>query len=63
MTALEEEQKNEAHVATSHTGYSTNRGTPETTAKQDVGISQHDQCLPNQACQSWGEVTTVEPIQ
>jgi hypothetical protein len=64
MAALEEEQKNGAHFATwRHMGYSINRGTPETTTKQDIDISQHDQCLPNQVCKWWGEVVMVQPIQ
>ncbi len=64
MAALEEEQKNGAHFATwSHMGYSLNRGTPESTTKQDIDTSQHDQCLPNQVCKWWGEVVMVQPIQ
>ena len=62
--ALEEEKKNGAHFATwSHMGYSVNRGTPQTTTKQDIQLSQADQCLPNQLCKWWGEPVQVQPIQ
>jgi hypothetical protein len=62
--ALEEEQKNGAHFATwSHMGYSVNRGTPESTTKQDVQLAQGDRCLPNQICKWWGEPVQVAPIQ
>jgi len=62
--ALEEEKKNGAHFATwSHMGYSVNRGTPQTTTKQDIQLSQADQCLPNQICKWWGEPVQVQPIQ
>jgi hypothetical protein len=62
--ALEEEQKNGAHFATwSHMGYSLKRGTPESTTKQDIQLSQGDQCLPNQICKWWGEPVQVAPIQ
>ena len=44
-------------------GYSINRGTPETTTKRDIELSQKDQCLPNQTCKWWGEVVMVQPIQ
>lgn len=61
--ALEEERVNGAHFATwSHMGYSLNRGTPQSTTKQDIALSQSDQCLPNQKCKWWGEVVRVEPI-
>ena len=63
MQALQEEQQNGAHFATwQHMGYSINRGTPETTTKQDINVSQHDQCLPNQVCKWWGEAVMVQPI-
>ena len=62
--ALEEEKKNGAHFATwSHMGYSVNRGTPQTTTKQDIQLSQADKCLPNQVCKWWGEPVQVQPIQ
>ena len=62
--ALEETKKNGAHFATwSHMGYSVNRGTPQTTTKQDIQLSQADQCLPNQICKWWGEPVQVQPIQ
>ncbi len=64
MTALQEEQRNGAHFATwRHMGYSINRGTPETTTKRDIELSQGDQCLPGQTCKWWGEVVRVQPIQ
>lgn len=60
---LEETRKNGAHFATwHHMGYSTNRGTPDTTTKRDIDRSQSDHCLPNQICKWWGEVVTVQPI-
>jgi len=63
MAALEETRKNGAHFASwSHMGYSINRGTPETTTKQDIERSQKDKCLPNQECKWWGEVVMVQPI-
>ncbi len=62
--ALEEEKKNGAHFATwSHMGYSVNRGTPQTTTKEDIQLSQADKCLPNQVCKWWGEPVQVQPIQ
>ncbi len=62
--AMEETSKNGAHFATwSHMGYSVNRGTPQTTTKQDVTLSQNDMCLPSRPCKWWGEVVRVEPIQ
>ncbi len=62
--AVEEETKNGAHFATwSHMGYSILRGTPETTSKQDIQLSQADRCLPNQTCKWWGEPVEVQPIQ
>ena len=62
--ALEETQKNGAHFATwNHMGYSVKRGTPESTTKQDITLSQGDQCLPNQICKWWGEPVQVAPIQ
>ena len=62
--ALEEEKRNGAHFATwSHMGYSLNRGTPESTTKRDITLSQADQCLPNQVCKWWGEPVQVQPIQ
>ncbi len=62
--ALEEERMNGAHFATwNHMGYSLWRGTPQETTKQDIALSQNDQCLPNQTCKWWGEVVKVEPIQ
>jgi len=61
--ALEEERMNGAHFATwNHMGYSLLRGTPQETTKQDIALSQGDQCLPNQTCKWWGEVVKVEPI-
>ena len=62
--ALEEEQRNGAHFATwSHMGYSVNRGTPNTTTRGDITLSQADRCLPNQTCKWWGEPIAVQPIQ
>ena len=62
--AMEEEQKNGAHFATwSHMGYSVKRGTPETTTRRDIELSQGDRCLPNQTCKWWGEPVQVAPIQ
>jgi hypothetical protein len=62
--AMEETQKNGAHFATwNHMGYSVNRGTAQSTTKQDVEISKADQCLPNQKCSWWGEPVMVQPIQ
>jgi hypothetical protein len=62
--AVEETQKNGAHFATwNHLGYSVNRGTPESTTKQDVTVAQADRCLPNQTCKWWGELVKVAPIQ
>ncbi len=62
--AMEETQKNGAHFATwSHMGYSVKRGTPETTTKEDIALSQGDRCLPNQICKWWGEPVQVAPIQ
>ena len=62
--AMEETQKNGAHFATwNHMGYSVKRGTPESTTKQDITLSQGDQCLPNQICKWWGEPVQVAPIQ
>ncbi len=61
--ALKETRENGAHFASwSHMGYSVNRGTPQTTTKQDVELSQKDMCLPSQPCKWWGEVVRVEPI-
>ncbi len=62
--ALEEEKRNGAHFATwSHASYSVSRGTPETTTREDVQLSQADKCLPNQVCKWWGEPVQVQPIQ
>ncbi len=62
--ALKETRENGAHFASwSHMGYSINRGTPQTTTKQDIALSQSDPCLPSQRCKWWGEVVRVEPIQ
>ncbi len=62
--ALEEEQQNGAHFATwNHMGYSVRRGTPDTTTKGDITLSQADRCLPNQTCKWWGEPISVQPIQ
>jgi len=62
--AMEETQKNGAHFATwSHMGYSVKRGTPESTTKEDIQLSQGDRCLPNQMCKWWGEPVQVAPIQ
>jgi len=62
--AMEETQKNGAHFATwNHMGYSVKRGTPESTTKEDIQLSQNDRCLPNQMCKWWGEPVQVAPIQ
>ena len=62
--ALEETRINGAHFATwKHMGYSLNRGTAETTTKEDVERSRNDMCLPSQPCNWWGEVVQVAPIQ
>ncbi len=62
--AMEETKKNGAHFATwNHMGYSVKRGTPETTTKRDIQLSQNDECLPSQPCKWWGEVVRVQPIQ
>ncbi len=62
--ALKETRENGAHFASwSHMGYSVNRGTPETTTKQDIALAERDMCLPSQPCKWWGEVVRVEPIQ
>jgi hypothetical protein len=64
QAALEETRINGAHFATwNHLGYSLNRGTAETTTKEDVERSQRDMCLPSQPCKWWGEVVQVAPIQ
>jgi hypothetical protein len=64
QAALEETRINGAHFATwNHMGYSLNRGTAETTTKEDVERSQRDMCLPSQPCKWWGEVVQVAPIQ
>jgi len=64
QAALEETRINGAHFATwNHMGYSLNRGTAETTTKEDVDRSQKDMCLPSQVCKWWGEVVQVAPIQ
>ena len=44
-------------------GYSVNRGTAQSTTKQDVEVSKADQCLPSQKCPWWGEPVMVQPIQ
>ena len=62
--SMEEERQNGAHFATwRHMGYSLKRGTPETTTKRDIVVSQADQCLPNLICKWWGEPVLVSPIQ
>ncbi len=62
--ALEETKKNGAHFATwNHMGYSVNRGTPETTTKSDIELSQKDTCTPSVPCKWFGEPVMVQPIQ
>jgi hypothetical protein len=62
--AMEETKKNGAHFATwNHMGYSVNRGTPESTTKQDVELSKADNCIGTQKCSWWGEPVMVQPIQ
>jgi hypothetical protein len=62
--AMEETKKNGAHFATwNHMGYSVNRGTPETTTKSDIELSQKDTCTPSVPCKWFGEPVMVQPIQ
>ena len=62
--AMEETKKNGAHFATwNHMGYSVNRGTPETTTKSDIDLSQNDRCTPSVPCKWFGEPVMVQPIQ
>jgi len=62
--AMEETKKNGAHFATwNHMGYSVNRGTPESTTKSDIELSQNDRCTPSVPCKWFGEPVMVQPIQ
>ena len=62
--AMEETKKNGAHFATwNHMGYSVNRGTPESTTKRDIDLSQNDTCTPSVPCKWFGEPVMVQPIQ
>ena len=62
--AMEETKKNGAHFATwNHMGYSVNPGTPETTTKSDIDLSQNDRCTPSVPCKWFGEPVMVQPIQ